>query len=1302
MKKFWKVLCAIITGLCLVFTVSCNSKVNFKLNFIVDNEVYATVETNGKEIITMPQDPTKENYTFDGWYWDKDVWRNEFTARSLLDTPLSSNMEVYAHFVDDSYLLGTEIRMKTAEKVNVDGVGDVFYLIQRNNQLVCKLEDYVECNPKTTWSLSRDLSGNNPITSKTIELSLGDNPLYYIYVTDKNQQHDTYIILIHRNYMYTVTFNTNGGSSCDSQKVEEGYKLQNVPTSVRKGYTFSGWDYDFENPIKSNVIANAIWTANQYTVTFNVNGGDSLDSNELKVTYDRSFVLPTPTRLGYNFVGWYNGDTRIYDGKWTYTEDMTLTAHWDIITYNIYYELNGGSANNISLQTTYTVEDELTLQSPTRTGYEFNGWATSQSGAGIVNYKINKGTTGNLSFFAKWQAKEYTITYDVNGGDSLDSDSQTVTYGSDYVLVTPTRLGYSFDGWYNGDNKVNNGVWSTDGGLTLTAHWTLETYDIIYHLDGGTAPVQYPATYTVNDLGSDSKDSVLLNNLPTRTGYSLDGLFDDYSFTKSYTTLSEQTWVGNKDVYFKWSPNKYTITFNVNGGNPLDNDTLDVFYDNNYVLPIPTRSGYSFQGWYNNTEKVTDGAWTRLDDLSLTAKWSIVTYRITYDLDGGINSINNPSVYNYEDETIVLEDATKTGYTFLGWTSDGIETPTKNYAISHNSTGDLTIFANWQVNTYTITFDANGGAGLKNESVQVDYDSNVELPVLTRTGYTFAGWYNQTTKYESGIWRVASDITLTAQWTIINYNISYELDGGANNPSNPSSYTYDSDDITLGDPSKDGYTFLGWTSLEISTPTKNVIIPNHSLGEKEFMANWKVNTYTITYDVNGGNALDSNVQSVVYGDNYSLKEASRTGYTFAGWYNGGNLFNSGTWYITENVLLVARWNVITYSISYEMNEGTNSPNNPSSYNYDSGDIVLSEPSKTGYEFLGWTSTNIVNPSKEVTIPNHSLGDVVFTANWQANTYTISLDVNGGNALQNDSLEIAYDSNYELPVPERDGYTFLGWYYGDTEVNENGIWKIAGNIGLKAKWTYGFFENNINYCYFGKYPQTRITDSTLIGNLNNLSETNEDGYYEYNGEEYCKNVAQIAYVYHGSYWSYQNVNFDDGTKVENGATYWFKVEPIKWRNIGNSSDSYSFVSDKILVTYKLGSGSGYYTSYSGKKFTTSLASNYLNGDFYNSVFSDAEKDKMIDAVDSKKVNVMSYPEIESIWATRDEKKAYATDYCKTTGGFYSSSYWLDDDKNSYYEGYRINYYVNVDGNISYSYSFSEKYENKGLRPVIRIV
>ena len=934
MKKLFKFLGILITSLCLIFTSACNSKVSFKLNFIVDDDVYATVDTSGKEMISMPQDPVKENYTFEGWYWDKDVWKNEFTARSLLDTPLSSNMEVYAHFVDDSYLSGTNILVKGANKLTIDGIGDVFYLIVRNNQLVLKFDDFVMCNPKTTWTLSTELSGNTIITSKTVELSTGDSPLYYIYVTDKDGKHDTYIVLVHRNYLFDVSFNTNGGSSCESQIVEEGFKLENVPTSSRTGYKFAGWDYDFSNPIKSNIIANAQWVANQYEIEFNVNGGNPLTSNKMTVTYDRSFILPTPTRLGYEFTGWYHNNTRIYDGDWNYTENMTLTAHWSVIAYRITYYLNGGNASGITLQNTYTVEDEITIQSPTRRGYDFKGWSTSQDGNGVINFKINKGTTGNLVFYAQWEAKKYTITYDVNGGDPLDNNSQEVTFGNSYTLSIPTRLGYQFDGWYNGNTKVDDGVWSMDNDVSLKAHWTLLTYKITYHLNGGSTSAQYPKTYNVNDLGSDSFDIALLNDSPTKTGYSFDGLFDDEAFSKNYTPFKDQTWVGNKDVYFKWNPKEFTITFNVNGGNALESNTLIVWYDSEYTLPTPCRDGYSFVGWYNGSEKVESGIWTRLDDLNLTAKWSIEAYRIIYELNGGVNHVDNPSVFNYEDDTIILKDPTKTGYEFLGWTTQEITTPIKSFEIPHNTTGSITVVANWKANTYHVTLDVNGGSPISNTSFDVVFDSEVVLPTPTRTGYIFAGWYLGEIKYESGIWKYPNDADLIAHWTVIKYSITYELNGGINDEQNPSFYTYDSDDIVLKDPSKKGHTFLGWTSLEIPSPTKGITIVNHSLGDKAFTANWKINEYIITYDVNGGDALDSSTQKVVYGDEFTLKTPTRTGYTFAGCYDGDNLFTSGTWTYTTNVNLVAKWNIVAYQITYVLNGGTNSNQNPSSYTVD--------------------------------------------------------------------------------------------------------------------------------------------------------------------------------------------------------------------------------------------------------------------------------------------------------------------------------------------------------------------------------
>ena len=481
-KRIISFFTAIFVGISCFFSVAC-SRTNFKLRFIVDDSVYATISTAGNEVIQMPEDPVKEDYTFDGWYWDKDVWRNQFTARSLLDTPLSSNMEVYAHFVDESYLSGTDINLKTAQKVNITGIGDVFYLVVRNNQLVCKFNDYVEINPHSSWTLSSDIGGNNTIASKTIELVVGDNPLYYIYVTDKNERHETYVVLVHRNYMYTVSFDSNGGSSCSSQQVEEGYYLENIPTTTRRGYTFDRWDYDFNNqPIKSNVSARAIWTANNYKITYNPNGG-SMSSESQNVTYDQRYDLIVPSRLGYTFKGWKtsNGSYFSNSGTWTLEQNLTLTAEWEINYYSLSYELNGGSSSGIVLKSSYTVEDSFVIPSPYRTGYTFKGWADNANLYNAkVNYTVNKGTTGNLKFYAKWEANSYTVTYDVNGGDELENNTQAVTYGENTALANPTKTGYDFAGWYNGSSKVSDGSWNISNDVTLTARWEPTEYAIRY------------------------------------------------------------------------------------------------------------------------------------------------------------------------------------------------------------------------------------------------------------------------------------------------------------------------------------------------------------------------------------------------------------------------------------------------------------------------------------------------------------------------------------------------------------------------------------------------------------------------------------------------------------------------------------------------------------------------------------------------------------------------------------------------------------------------------------------------------
>ena len=1280
--------------LTVFFVLASCKKASFTINFIVDGAVYASIDTGGNETIQMPQNPTKEGYEFDGWYWDKDTWKKQFTARSLLDTPLSSNMEVYAHFVDESSLKGTDMDVKDSLKMDVPGVGDVFYLEVPNNQVVLKFNDYVEVNPSSSWIISTDIGGNNTITSKTVELSLGDNPLYYVYVTDANDKHETYVILVHRNYIFTVTFNTAGGSSCSSVEVEEGHYLTKIPESTMKGYEFAGWNYDFKNnPIKSNVAATAKWNKIMYNIQLDANGG-SCNSSSIKVGYGDNYDLPTPTKKGHTFDGWYSEEgTKYYAGIWREEKDITLCARWTVNTYNIAYKLDGGTIGNAP--SWYTYGDTVSIPNPTKDGYEFSGWLVGGS-LKSKDYSITSDTYGDLELFAKYEAKKYTISFDADGGN-CSASSMEVLFNSAYKLPIPTKKGYSFDGWYNGTTKITDGTWNRTSSLDLKAKWLLTNYKIDYVMNGGTNDSSNPTTFTL-----ETETITIID--PTRVGYTFTGWTTSTNSTpvKNYSIVKGT--VDNQKLTANWAANKYTITYDVNGGSELQSATQEVTYGENITLVTPTRTGYTFKGWYNVDSKFESGLWNYSDNINLKAKWEITTFNINYTLNGGTNNNSNVYSYNYESEDIIIKAPEKNGYEFVGWKVNGSEESVVEFTIEHNSINDIELDAVFTPNKYNLTLDVNGGADLANSKLTIEFDSDYTLEIPTRTGYDFDGWYKDTSKVENGKWNYAEDITLKAKWILVNYTITYELDGGKNNGYNPSKYNYEYEEITIYEPTKTGYTFIGWTSDEINTPTKEIVIEHNSTGNKSFEANWQVNKYHIYYDVNGGDDLAETDVIVEYGATYTLFTPTRTGYEFDGWYNESVKFQEGKWQQLDDVSLVAKWNVIWYSISYELDGG--SSDNVAMYNYDTETFSLSEPIKKGYTFLGWTNDNIFVPKKQITIQNHSQGDLTYSANWEVNEYTITLNCNGGDNIDNSEFSIVYGTTYELPIPTREDYVFLGWSYNGEKVPLSGEWNIDENVEVKAKWAYGFFENGINYCYLGMYPQSVVTDKSTIDALNEILEPELNGWYLYDGNYYAKQVASISY--YESYYA-NNYVFSNGQIINNGSSYWFKCEPIKWILLENDNGQLILLCNSVLDSQC------YYHDNSGRYIDDVYvyASNYeysdirvwLNDEFYNKAFGTEKSiirkvnvDNSVATIFTNNTDLMkgvcsdtqdyvflpSYQDYASNYGlTNESRMIHSTDYAICRGTVYNARtlqgyamYWT----RSPYGDNRVEY-VNIDGHMS---------------------
>ena len=478
-----------------------------------------------------------------------------------------------------------------------------------------------------------------------------------------------------------------------------------------------------------------------YTVTMDTAGGDPIRPIQYTVESE-AFQLPTPVRTGYIFLGWTGeGITepqKIIEIPQGSTGDRTYTANWQVIEYTIITLLEGGNAGTSEVYF-YTVEQTVTLPTPTRTGYTFLGW----TGEGITtpqpNVTIPKGSTGDKTYIENWELTEYNITMDLNGGSGQEKVVYTMT-DEDFELPTPTRHGYEFVGW-TGEAittpqtsvKIPKG---STGNKAYTANWQVIEYTITLDTNGG--PVVSPIKYTVEDLFT----------LPyiLRPGYEFAGWTLDGSGMLPFTPLIIYPGTTG-DLHYKaeWRLAEYTITMDLNGGSGQEKVVYTIT-DEDFELPTPTRNGYEFVGWTGErittpqtSVKIPKGS---TGNKAYTANWKVIRYTITLVTNGGavIASIR----YTVEDSVTLPIPPDRPGYEFAGWVLDGSgQFPSTPMIIPKGSTGDRIYKAEWREATYTITFVSHGKAynwvqyTINN---QVYFGTPEEDPSYYLPGYTFVGW----------------------------------------------------------------------------------------------------------------------------------------------------------------------------------------------------------------------------------------------------------------------------------------------------------------------------------------------------------------------------------------------------------------------------------------------------------------------------------------------------------------------------------------------------------------------------------
>ena len=437
---------------------------------------------------------------------------------------------------------------------------------------------------------------------------------------------------------------------------------------------------------------------NTYTIAYNANTSASVSNmpgnQTKKQTVSLTLSSNKPTRTGYTFQGWATSASATsaeYQPGGSYTKDqnVTLYAVWKPNTYTVTYDARSGSVSPASKSVTYD-STYGTLATSTRTGYTFAGWFTAASGGSQITSSTKVTTAGNHTLYARWTPNTYTVSYNANGG-SVSPTSNTVTYGGTLgTLPTPTRTGYTFDGWFTkisgGTQCTSSTILTAASNITIYAHWTANPYTVAYDANGGTGAPSSQTKYHDTAL-------TLSSTKPTRTGYTFQG------WATSATATSAEYQPGgsykqNKVVtlYAVWKINTYTlfvkvwhcddkeiienndaIMFSVFiNGKKVAADVFDyceqIAINSTYeIKDIKAQTGYQ----YNAPSKYSAPLSGQMDqDQTIIFDIYYSRYAVSYNANTTDTVSNMPgdqTKIHGTDLTLSKNKPTRTGYTFMRW-----------------------------------------------------------------------------------------------------------------------------------------------------------------------------------------------------------------------------------------------------------------------------------------------------------------------------------------------------------------------------------------------------------------------------------------------------------------------------------------------------------------------------------------------------------------------------------------------------------------------------------------------------------
>ncbi len=1014
MKKIKKVLLFFVLVLSIVLA-SCNgNKVSVTVNYGFDFEpkTVSAEELDGKVLKAE-----KEGYTLVGWYYD-----DYFTTEYITNTKIQGNINIYAKWEAVKYNINYHLDGGTNNEAN-----PLTYTIENEVTLA---EPTKEGFAFLGWYKEEAL------TNKVTSIAKGTTKDIDLYAKWTEEVLVTFVV--DNDVVKTVN-------------VSKGEQIV-IPTApVKEGYTFENW-YLGNNVYEIAEVSESITVVGKY----NINSYDVkyfVDDNEFgseKVDYNNKAngLDNNPSKTGYEFKGWFvNSTTKFNFEEDRITSNTNLYAKFEPVNYEIEYRLDGGT-NNASNPSTYTIEDEVVLQKPSKDGYSFKGWV-SETGAPVS--KIETGTTGKITLIATYE-ENVIITFVV---DNKVYKTINITNGDELEFPSvPVKDGYTFENWYVGEEVFSN--LNVDASVTVTAKFNLNRYKVTYYVGD-------------NEFGSEYVD---YNNFvggleanPSKTGYEFKGWYKEEALQNEFNVKTE-TIKSATSLYAKFEAIEYSITYALEADeiNSANNPATYTIETETITLADASKEGHKFIGWYsdakyqNKVEKIEKGS---TGNVVLYVLFEIETYKVNYIVDG--KTISTEDVI-YNNPVVGVNTPSKTGYEFAGWYLDS------EYKNEFNLKTDViknttNLYAKFNAVEYKITYELDGGTNSESNPSKYTIEDEIVFASAAKEGYELVGWYSDA-KYQNKVEKIekgtTGNLTLYALYDVAKFSITFYGNGGllASNSENIviEDVIYNTQFIELNTllnsygfaPAKEGYRLAAFAYSATGDP-----IPMNELNQIVIKADLELYAYWAKQCKVRLNYLNDYKETIYDSFNKKtfpasiLEDVKLDGYNIIGWLDeDGKDFDLNTPF-DRDFVLTAKVTPIEYTITYNLDGGTNNANNPSTYTIED-EVTFADASKEGYDFAGWNDADGASITK---IEKGTIGNKTLTATYNIKKFDVVFYVDGGKYHTIKNVEYNNPTN-ELPDdPEKSGYNFDGWYLDEnhTKVFNPKTTLITENTNVYAKF-----------------------------------------------------------------------------------------------------------------------------------------------------------------------------------------------------------------------------------------------------------